>query len=75
MLALNNYHLLLIGATVPLPDRQAIVLESRSLGPERKIVSVERPGTVSQVGADQVVAAGDEAQLLAAVAFIARERV
>lgn len=73
VIAFNNYDLLLIGATIPFAERKAIVSESRKIRPESKIVSVERAGLESPVGADQVVSAGDENQLLATVAFIARK--
>jgi hypothetical protein len=66
----SNYHLLLIGATVPKPDRQSMAELSRSLRPISKIISVEFPNARSLVQADRHVMAGDENSILMAVASL-----
>ena len=66
----SNYHLLLIGATVPKPDRQSIANLSRSLRPLSKIISVEFPNSSPLQQADKHVIAGDEDAVLMAVASL-----
>ena len=65
-----NYHVLLIGATVPKADRKALATLSRSLRPLSKIISVEFPKTPSLLQADKHVVAGDEPAVLMAVASL-----
>jgi hypothetical protein len=43
----NSYDLLVIGATVPLSERQKIVSASKRLHPESKIISVEQKNSRS----------------------------
>ena len=73
VIALNNYDLLVIGATVPVADRKTIVAASGRIRPEAKIVSVWWSGAKPPVPADRVVEAGDESKLLAAIAAFARK--
>src|SRR5438874_8165608 len=73
VIALNNYDLLVIGATVPVADRKTIVAASGRIRPEAKIVSVGWPGAKPPVPVDRVVEAGDESKLLAAIAAFARK--
>jgi hypothetical protein len=69
MIEHNSYDLLVIGATVPLSARRKIVSASKRLHPESKIISVEQKNSRSLVAADCVVEAGDEVQLLNAIAM------
>ncbi len=71
-LTFNNYDLLVIGATVPMQDRQAIAAASRRIRKEGQILSVEWPGEKPLATADRMVQAGDESGLLAAVRTLAR---
>jgi hypothetical protein len=66
----SNYHLLLIGATVPGPDRQILASLSKTLHPESKIVSVERPGASPLGLADMHVPVGDETALILTVSSV-----
>jgi len=62
-----GYHLLIIGATIPVSDRQAMAELSRALHPTSKIISVESPKAPALRLAHRRVVAGDEAAMLLAV--------
>lgn len=66
----TNYHVLLIGATVPVPHRNTLAKLSRSLRPQSKIISVETPTMPFLAQADKHVPAGNETAILMAVASV-----
>ena len=66
----SNYHLLLVGATVPGIDRTILANLSKATHPESKIISVERGGELTMPLADLRVPAGDERALLLAVGSV-----
>ena len=66
----SGYHLLLIGATVPISDRQFLANISKALHPGSKIISVEAPGSLPLQLANRRVPAGDETALSLAIASV-----
>lgn len=73
VISLNNYDVLVVGATVPVADRKTIISASRRIRPGGRILSVERLGSKASTSVDRIVEAGDESKLLAALAGLARK--
>jgi|SRR6185312_15248381 len=63
----NPFHVLIIGASVPQPDRRIIAEESKKVRPDAEIISVEYPTSTRLQFADLVLPARDEGKLLDAV--------
>jgi hypothetical protein len=63
----NPFHVLVIGASVPQADREAIAAESKKVRPNSEIISVEWPDSRPLRSADIRIPAGDEKILLEAV--------
>jgi len=66
----SQYHVLLIGATVPGIDRTILANLSKAAHPESKIISVERGSELTMPLADLRVPAGNERALFLAVGSV-----
>ena len=71
-MVMGIYHVLVIGITVPLVDRERIADVSRKIRQEARMVSIERLDSPNLEAADYCIKAGDEDQLTAIIAKLSR---